>query len=89
MASSKKVQITLELPAEITKLSREEVSRLREIFRTEIANVLSSRVPESLLATIIKNVNSGGGTKSESTSASKKSSSRAGKGGAKKSSKKR
>lgn len=61
MATMKKVQVTLELPADMSKLSKDEVDNLKKIFKTEVANVLSSKVPESLLSIIIRNTKPGGG----------------------------
>jgi hypothetical protein len=73
MATLKKVQVTLELPADMARLSKDEVDSLKNIFKTEVANVLSSKVPESLLSIIIRNTKPGGGGGS-GLMASKKSS---------------
>lgn len=87
MASSKKVQVTLEIPAEIAKLSQEELGRLRSMFRTEMANVLSNKLSESQLSIVIRNTKPGGGG-TLSLTASKKGGRKPGPRGAKKSSKK-
>jgi hypothetical protein len=69
MATMKKVQVTLELPADISKLTKDEIDNLKKIFKTEVANVLSSKVPENLLSIIIRNTkpSSGGGSELMST----------------------
>ncbi len=89
MASSKRVQITVEFPEELAKLSKEEADRLKGIFKTEAANILSGKVRESLLTTVIRNTKPGGGGGSPlagvSRGAAKKSSKKAAKKSAKKS----
>jgi translation initiation factor 2B subunit (eIF-2B alpha/beta/delta family) len=88
MPSSKKNRITLEFPAEIAQLTKEEAASLRKIFRTQMANVLSDKVPADLLSIVITNPLSGGGESAAASSASKKTTKKAGRGATKKSSKK-
>lgn len=80
MASKRTVQITVEFPEELAKLNRDEVNRLKSMFKTETANILSSIVPETLLSIKIRNTRPGGGG---SKLASARGSKKAGKKGAK------
>lgn len=85
--ASQNVRIIVEFPEGLRKLSKKQSDRLKDLFRTEIANVVGAAAKDRLAIMDFENVTSpiGGGGRL----ASKKAVSRKGvKGAAKKSSKK-
>lgn len=95
MATSKKSKVTVEIPADLVKLSKKEAEDLKSLFRTQVANMLSAKLPDTLLSITIINTpktpGGGGGTPLNlaSKKAAKKAGKKAGKKAAKKSSKNR
>ena len=92
MRPSKPIRVVVEFPRDIELLSRQESDHLRDLFRTELASVLSAKERESLAAFEFENVTKpprkpgGGGLKSKARKPGKESVKRA---SAKKASKKR
>ena len=55
MAQAKKTQIVIEIPESLAKLSKTEADRLKQVFRTEVLNVLSAKAPGALFSITTQN----------------------------------
>jgi hypothetical protein len=84
--ASQKVRVVVEFPAGMRKLNKQQADRLKNLFRTELANNLGAAAADRLAVMDFENVTSppGGGKLAAKKAASKKGV----KGAAKKSSKK-